>query len=67
MYRKTKKTHIVILDTSKIEDFVDYGGMLYELKENNICEGQGYQIDNGNDLLMDYKTYKKCKDKLDRF
>lgn len=57
----------MILDTSEITDFVDYGGMLYELKKANIHDGEEYQIDNGYDLLMDYKAFKKCENILAKF
>ncbi|MFQ5430991.1 MAG: hypothetical protein ACE5EN_00625 [Nitrospinota bacterium] len=62
-----KKSDIVILDTSEIEDFIDYGGMLYELKKINICDGKEYQISNGGDLLMIYGAYEECRDVLDKF
>jgi hypothetical protein len=60
-------TRVVILDTSEIMDFVDYGGMLYRLKSLGIIEGSDYQIDNDNDLIMNYKSYEKCKIILNRF
>lgn len=58
---------IVILDTSGIEDDVDYGGMLYELKKIGIRDGEAYQIDNAGNLLMYYDEYKKCKHILEKF
>lgn len=62
-----RKSNVVILDTSRIADFADYGGMLYELKKVNICDGKEFQIDNGGDLLMKYGAYKQCSNILDRF
>lgn len=62
-----KKSDIVIVDTSEIEDFADYGGMLYELKKLNICDGKEYQIDNGGDLLMKYEAYEECRNILGNF
>ncbi|MBN2185917.1 MAG: hypothetical protein JW732_00465 [Dehalococcoidia bacterium] len=41
----------LILDSSEIEDEIDYGGMLYELKKIGIRDGEAYQIDNCGDLL----------------
>jgi hypothetical protein len=58
---------VVIVNTSEIEDDTDYGGMLYELKKKGIRDGEGYQIDNGGDLLMDYHAYKKCRNILKKF
>jgi len=58
---------VVIVDTSEIEDEADYGGMLYELKELGIRDGEEYQIDNVGDLLMYYNAYKKCKHRLKKF
>ena len=43
----------VILDTFFINDAVDYGGMLYELKKLNIRDGFEFQIDNAGDILKD--------------
>ena len=65
--RKIKESGAVILDTSEILDFADYGGMLYELKKMNICDGKEFQIDNGGDLLMYYTAYKQCSNILDGF
>lgn len=58
---------VVILDTSEIEDVVDYGGMLYKLKEIGIKDGEEYQSDSAGDLLMNYDAYQKCKKILKRF
>ena len=58
---------VVILDTSAIKDEIDYGGMLYELKNLGIKDGKAYQIDNGGDLLMHYHVYQKCRRMLKRF
>jgi hypothetical protein len=58
---------VVIVDTSEIEDEADYGGMLYELKKLVIRDGKEYQIDNGNDLIMYYNAYEKCKHILKKF
>ena len=57
----------VILDTSEIADYADYGGMLYELKKLGIVDGEVYQIDNAGDLLMYRHAYEKCKNMLKRF
>jgi hypothetical protein len=58
---------IVIVDTSEIEDYPDYGGLLYELKKLGIQDGEEYQIDNCGDLLMYRGAYKRCKHILERF
>jgi hypothetical protein len=58
---------VVILDTSEVEDVVDYGGMLYEFKELGIIDGEAYQIDNAGDLLMYRHAYARCKDILEKF
>lgn len=58
---------IVILDTSKIEDCADYGGMLYELKKLGIQDGEAYQISNGGVILMYRDSYKRCKKILKKF
>jgi len=58
---------VVIIDTSEIEDDVDCGGMLYELKKIGIRDGEAYQIGNGGELLMYYDAYKKCKHILKKF
>jgi hypothetical protein len=58
---------VVILEASDIEDWVDHGGFLYELKKMNIIDGVDYQIDNGGDLLMDYPAYVKCRKILRQF
>lgn len=39
---------VVILDSSEIEDEIDYGGMLYELKKIGVRDGEAYRIDKGN-------------------
>ena len=67
MYGTVENTRVVILDTSEIADFADYGGMLYELKKANICDSKEFQIDNGYDLLMDYEAFKKSKNILEKF
>jgi hypothetical protein len=58
---------IVILDTSMIENGIDYGGMLFALKNVKVRDGQEYQIDNGLGLLMDFRAYKKCRNILNKF
>ena len=67
MCGKVERTRVVILDTSDIVDFADYGGMLYELKTTGICDGEEFQIDNGYDLLMNYEAYSKCRSILHKF
>ena len=62
-----EKTRVVILDTSEITDCADYGGVLYELKKVNICDGKEFQIDNGGDLLMNFEAFKRCRNILDKF
>lgn len=57
----------VILDTSEIADYADYGGMLYELKKVRIRDGEAYQIDNCGDLLMYRDAYRRCKHILRKF
>lgn len=64
---KTLYEGVVILDTSEIDDFADYGGILYELKKLGIRDGESYQIDNAGDLLMYRHVYEKCRDMLKRF
>lgn len=58
---------VVILDTSEVEDEVDYDNLLYQLKKMNIRDGESYQIDNAGDLLMEYNAYKKCRTILEKF
>jgi len=58
---------VVIIDMSEIDDFADYGGLLFELKRIGIRDGKEYQIDNAGDLLMYYDAYEKCKLILNRF
>ena len=58
---------VVILDTSEVSDFTDYGGLLYELKKLGIRDGDSFQIDNGGDLLMLRDVYKKCIHILKKF
>ena len=58
---------LVILDTSEIGDYADYGGMLYELKKVRIRDGEAYQIDNCGDLLMYRDAYRRCKHILEKF
>ncbi|MCL4459969.1 MAG: hypothetical protein M1136_06870 [Chloroflexi bacterium] len=58
---------IVIVDTFEIEDYADYGGLLYELKKLGIRDGEEYQIDNAGDLLMYRDAYKRCKRILEKF
>jgi hypothetical protein len=64
---KTLYKGVVILDTSGIEDFADYGGILYELKKLGIRDGESYQIDNAGDLLMYRYAYKKSAKMLRKF
>ncbi len=58
---------VVILDPSEMEDEIDYGGMLYELKKLEIRDGEAYQISNGSVILMYRDAYKKCKKILKKF
>lgn len=58
---------VVILDPSEIEDEIDYGDMLYELKKSGIRDGEAYQISNGGVILMYRHVYKKCKKILEKF
>lgn len=58
---------VVIIDTSEIEDEADYGGLLYELKNLDIRDGEAYQIDNCGDLFMYRYAYKICKPILIKF
>ncbi len=58
---------IVILDTSEMEDFADYGGLLWELKKLGIKDGDSYQIDNAGDLLMYRSAYEKSANILKKF
>lgn len=55
------------MDTSEIEDEIDYGGMLYELKKIGVRDGEAYQIDNCGDLLMYRDAYRRCKHILKKF
>ena len=58
---------VVTLDSSEIEDEIDYGGMLYELKKVGVRDGEAYQIGNRGDLLMYRDTYRRCKHILEMF
>ena len=58
---------VVILDTSEISDFADYGGLLYELKKSGVRDGDSFQVDNGGDLLMLDDVYNKCSHILKKF
>ena len=58
---------IVILDPSEMDDEIDYGGMLYELKKLGIRDGEAYQISNGGVILMYRNVYKKCKKVIEKF
>ncbi|HLG93447.1 MAG TPA: hypothetical protein VI546_01280 [candidate division Zixibacteria bacterium] len=58
---------VVILDTSRVDDPTDYGGLLYELKKLGIRDGESYQIDNCGDLLMTLHGFKKCQGILKKF
>lgn len=58
---------VVILNTSVINDTVDYGGMLYELKKLGIRDGFEFQIDNAGGILMERPIYKKCARLLKKF
>lgn len=64
---RTSHGDVVILDTSEIADYADYGGMLYELKKLGILDGEAYQIDNAGYLLMYRHAYEKCKNILEKF
>ncbi len=64
---RTLHEDVVILDTSEIADYADYGGMLYELKKIGVRDGEAYQIDNCGDLLMYRDAYRKCKHILEKF
>lgn len=64
---RTLYRDVVILDTSEIEDNVDYGGMLYELKKIGIRDGEAYQIDNCGDLLMYRDAYRRGKHIIKKF
>ena len=64
---RTLHGDIVILDTSEIADYADYGGIPYELKKFNILDGEAYQIDNAGDLLMYRHAHEKCKNILEKF
>lgn len=56
-----KTPRVVILDTTEITDFANYGGMLYMLKRTNLVKGRDFQIDNAGGLLMNYKAFCKGK------
>src|SRR3989338_7664419 len=58
---------VVILDTSEVSDFTDYGGLLYELKKSGVRDGDSFQVDNGGDLLMLDDVYNKCSHILKKF
>jgi len=58
---------VVIIDTSGIEDESEYEDLQYELLKMGIRDGKEYQVDNGNDILMYYGSYKKCKHILKKF
>jgi len=64
---RTLHGDVVILDTSEIADYADYGGMLYELKKIGVRDGEAYQIDNSGDLLMYRDAYRRCKHILEKF
>ncbi|GAH70588.1 unnamed protein product [marine sediment metagenome] len=64
---RTLHEDVVILDTSEIADYADYGGMLYELKKIGVRDGEAYQIDNCGDLLMYRDAYRRCKHILEKF
>lgn len=64
---RTLHRDVVILDTSEIADYADYGGMLYELKKIGVRDGEAYQIDNCGDLLMYRDAYTRCKHILENF
>jgi len=64
---RTLHGDVVILDTSEIADYADYGGMLYELKKIGVRDGEAYQIDNCGDLLMYRDAYRRCKHILEKF
>ena len=64
---RTLHGDVVILDTSEIVDYADYGGMLYELKKIRIRDGEAYQIDNCGDLLMYRDAHRRCKHILKKF
>ena len=63
----TLHANVVILDTSEIADYTDYGGMLYELKKIGVRDGEAYQIDNCGDLLMYRDAHRRCKHILKKF
>ncbi|GFP20269.1 hypothetical protein HKBW3S42_00436 [Candidatus Hakubella thermalkaliphila] len=64
---RTLHGDVVILNTSEIADYADYGGMLYELKKVGVRDGEAYQIDNCGDLLMYRDAYGRCKHILEKF
>jgi hypothetical protein len=67
MKKTNTNNSVVILDTSSIQDPADYCGMIYKLKKVDIVDGQNYQIDQINDLLMDYQSYYRCRKMLRKF
>lgn len=58
---------VMILDPSEMEDEIDYGGMLYELKKLGIRDGEAYQISNGGVILMYSDVYKRCRHIIKKF
>jgi len=64
---RTLYGNVVILDTSEISDFTDYGGLLCEFKKAGVRDGDSFQADNGGDLLMPSNVYKKCIHILKKF
>jgi hypothetical protein len=58
---------VVIVDTSNIENIIDYGGMLYELSKSGFRDGEVYQIENAGNLIMYRGVYKRCKNILEKF
>jgi hypothetical protein len=63
---KSKDT-VLILDTSNIDSFADYSGLIHELKTIDIIDDRDYQIDQNNDLLMYSTSYLRCKKILKKF
>ncbi len=58
---------VVIIDPSDMEDEIDYGEMLYELKKRGVSDGEAYQISNAGVILMYRNAYEKCKDIIKKF
>lgn len=58
---------MVIIDTSEIVDFADFGGMLYELKKLNVREGTDFQFGNGAEMLIHDGAFVRCRGILQRF